>query len=587
MFAGDRMSSLFFRNCLAAHAHWVLVFGCWSTCFLFAATSVGRLDAQQKPIKLVSPAVDPRLIKEPPSQALSSTPTVQSQASSINVFQLHSYPSATKTIYLNFTGHSTSGTAWNSGGNTIVTAPFSIDSNPAFSSAELAMILEVWQRVAETYSPFDVDVTTEEPSDSDLINSGNGDTRWGIRVCIGRSTPDPAPGAGGVAYVGSFSWNSDTPCFVFPSRLANTAKYMADATSHEVGHSLGLSHDGRISPQEDYYYGHGSGPTSWAPVMGVGYDKNLVQWSKGEYLSANNQEDDLRIITTQNGFGYRPDDYADDRLSAVAIAGTRGTGNNSSVFTVDQKGLISLRTDTDWFKLKVGTGTLTLNAVGGGVATTMLDIQMDLYSSTGSLIVSSNPVDELTASISQNVAAGTYYLKMDGVGKGSALGTGYTDYGSLGTYQITGSFTAPPVFTPTVVKAVYAASSKTLTLTGDAGANSVTVNLQADVLTIEGANGTDIEARKEDGTVISKSSSYRVAHSGKLILNATMNAGDDGISVIGIDASTSNVDLGAGEDKAAFTLSNIGTLTVDGGPGTDIVTVTSSTIGKFNRTNVP
>ena len=29
-----------------------------------------------------------------------------------------------------------------------------------------------------------------------------------------------------------------------------------------------------------YYKGHGG----WAPIMGVGYYKAVVQWSKGEYL---------------------------------------------------------------------------------------------------------------------------------------------------------------------------------------------------------------------------------------------------------------------------------------------------------------
>ena len=55
-------------------------------------------------------------------------------------------------------------------------------------------------------------------------------------------------------------------------------------------------------------------------VMGAGYYVPLVQWSKGEYLSANNQEDDLAIITTQNGFGYRADDHASNQLSATKIA---------------------------------------------------------------------------------------------------------------------------------------------------------------------------------------------------------------------------------------------------------------------------
>ncbi len=89
---------------------------------------------------------------------------------------------------------------------------------------------------------------------------------------------------------------------------------MAEAVSHEAGHTYNLVHDGRISPAEGYYQGHGSGATGWAPIMGVGYYRSLTQWSKGEYTSANNTEDDLAKLASKIPV------IADDHGNTVAAA---------------------------------------------------------------------------------------------------------------------------------------------------------------------------------------------------------------------------------------------------------------------------
>ena len=87
--------------------------------------------------------------------------------------------------------------------------------------------------------------------------------------------------------------------------------------------------------------------------------------------------------------------------------------------------------------------------------------------------------------------------------------------------------------------------------------------------------------------MVTTSSSQTFNHTGKLILNAEMGEGDDAIAVVGVDSSTSTINLGGGSDKVALTLCNVGTLTVNGGTGTDILTTTSSTIGTFNKLNLP
>lgn len=376
-----------------------------------------------------------------------------------NTFALHSRPTATKVIYLDFDGHVTQNTPWNSTNAVITTTAYDTDGNPAtFSSSEQANIVEIWQRVAECYSPFDVDVTTEPPAIADLVNSGGGDTKWGIRVLFGDSNPSPAPGSGGVAYVTGFGWNYqggavDVPCFVLTAGVGTNPKTNADAAVHEVGHTVGLSHDG-LYPASDsrhveYYLGQGTGKVGWAPHMGAGYYVPIVQWSKGEYANPSNTQDDLSIITTQNGFGYRPDDYSSSQSGSKAFPGTAGPTS----FAVNVSGVIESPTDEDWFKITAGSGLIKLDAVGGP-ANTMLDIQLSLYDSNGALVVAANPADDVIASISKSVSGGTFYVKIEGVGLGNVLTTGYTDYGSLGQYTITGSYSTvgikgAPVLTAT------------------------------------------------------------------------------------------------------------------------------------------
>jgi PKD repeat protein len=354
-------------------------------------------------------------------------------------FVLHSRPGSSKKIYLDFNGHTTIDTEWNinyTNGANIVTPPYDIDGVPGtFSPAELSNIQLIWQRVAEDYALFDVDVTTEDPGVEALQKTSPTDTAYGKRVCIGGSSMDwLGVSAGGMAYLGSFDWNTDTPVFVFPAQLGNGApRYVGEAVSHESGHSFGLHHDGTTAGVEYY-----QGTTDWAPIMGVGYYSNIVQWSKGDYAGANNTEDDLAIIASY--VPIRADSVGNTISTATALTGTYSS----------TPGLIESQTDVDVFSFTTGAGNISFNLTPASPSGNLFG-QLTLYNAAGTPITSAIPISTTTGTValSSTVAQGTYYIAVDGVGSGTV----FNDYDSAGQYTLEASLIGAAASLPPVANA--------------------------------------------------------------------------------------------------------------------------------------
>jgi len=338
-------------------------------------------------------------------------------ASAFSLPKLSSYPSASATIYLDFDGQTVVGTGWNGG------APLYC----AASGMTDAQITEIFYRVSEDYRPFNINITT----DSTVFLSAPLNRR--VRIIV-TPTSGWTSGVGGISYVGSFTWGDDTPGFVFCDRLGpNSPKYVGECCSHESGHTVGLSHqstyDANCVLTETYCMGTGSGQVGWAPIMGNSYYKNMTGWNDGPtpYGCANTQ-DNLTIITSQNGFTYRTDDYSETlNTSTYSLGG--------SSFSID--GIITTNTDKDAFKYNVSqTENFHMDAIpfniGGSYIGANLDMKIMLYNGT-TLINTYDPAATMSITIDTVLNAGTYYFLVDGTGNSNT-----SNYGSLGSYKLTG-----------------------------------------------------------------------------------------------------------------------------------------------------
>lgn len=333
----------------------------------------------------------------------------------------NSYPGAAATIFLDFDGHTVNGTSWNVFGP-IVCGPSNLSS---------AQATEVFNRVAEDYRPFNINVTT------DSVRYWQAPATQRIRVLL-TITSDWYGTAGGVAMTGSFTWGNNTPCFIFTALHRYNVKNIAEAASHEVGHTLGLRHQAEYNAdcikKSDYYAGVGSGEIGWAPIMGVGYYRNLTTWHNGPNPNGcNNEQDDLALITgPANGFGYRTDDHAAGTAQATSLPVRE--------HRMEAEGLIGTSTDLDVFGFTVEqNGQLNLDilpySVGPSDVGANLDLQVQLIGAGQQVLGTYNPAQLLSASIDTVLNAGTYYLAVSGT---SNMYT--SNYASLGAYRIEGYF---------------------------------------------------------------------------------------------------------------------------------------------------
>ena len=316
---------------------------------------------------------------------------------------LESKPGTLGVLFLDFDGGFNDDSAWG-------------EINVQHSGKSVADIIEIWQIVAEDFIPFNLNVTTDQAV-YDAAPSGS------RQRCYISTSKEATGNAGGVARRNSYQFVTDVACWVRPFSNHVTGLIV----SHELGHTLGLSHDGNAT--RAYDAGYGSGEESWGSIMGSPFNKTIIIWSNGDYDGANNTEDDTAIIAANPGVGFATDEIGDS-IGDAEVLRVFSSGE------VDERSIISTREDLDVFTFRTTGGDIALEVEGAAVGQNT-NFAATLFDSAGNIIVSAVDPEVKNVSLATSLTAGDYFLEIDCVGR---TGTEpFSDYAILGGYKITGN----------------------------------------------------------------------------------------------------------------------------------------------------
>lgn len=162
-----------------------------------------------------------------------------------------------------------------------------------------------------------------------------------------------------------------------------------------------------------------------------------------------------------------------------------------------------------------------------------------------------------------------------------------TGLGVVNGKSMASVFGSHAVVDQNMVSVNFDSDSHTLTLTGDANPNSLTISRSGSQLQLKTSGGTLLSLSINSETVSDMTTSATIPNvSGSVIVQGDLSDGNDSVTLVGLQVSTLVLDLGDGNDAVNLTYCTVQTSEVDGGSGTNVLTLTGSKVTNKHNTNV-
>ena len=374
-------------------------------------------------------------------------------------------------------------------------------------------MFRAWQSIADQYSMLNLNVTTNLA----VYNAARSANvlRTGIINFVDQDGRSNAP-------LHAFGTTAAGTLYRNPSAGFDYGYGIGMTGAHEIGHQMGMNHDHGGSGGE---YFEGIAAYQWCPIMGnywMGstWANQLFTWSKGEYATATNFEDDLNIMNSGEQVPYVTDDNPTSRALVLGAGG--------AIDPVSNFGQIERNTDTDTFTFTTsGTSTLNLR-IDPLEYLRMLDVSAVIYNASNAVVASSNAAVNRSAQFTNlSLPTGTYRLVIYGGAEGTPS-NGFSNYSSLGWYGMKGTLSGATPGYPVLTNGVWTSGQSAATGTWKyfqidvpAGKPSVTFQLSgasgdADLFVKAGAlpTGTSYHC-KSDGPTSTESCSVTAPAAGR------------------------------------------------------------------------